>query len=234
MRSLLEIKRENLLAACEKVGGRPVLAKMLGISDSQINQWISASPDSKTGRPRSPNTDTCRKVEKAVGLPENWMEHDHGATLKPKTNQNNEQDVIIQQYDAGGSMGHGINLEGQTGLIHSWSTDKEWLKNNVKSFTSVENLAIVTGFGDSMRPDFNPGDPLLVDRGVKEVRFDAIYFFRIGNDGFIKRVQRIPSEQGMIFRAISKNPEYESFDITKGMDFEVLALVLKIWCGKDY
>jgi hypothetical protein len=60
-------------------------------------------------------------------------------------------DFIIPQYDTGGSMGFGFELEEQPpGLIKSWRVDHEWLRLNVRLFTSVKNLCIVTGFGPSM------------------------------------------------------------------------------------
>jgi phage repressor protein C with HTH and peptisase S24 domain len=85
-----------------------------------------------------------------------------------------------------------------------------------------------------MRPLFNPGDPLLVDTGITEVKYDSVYFFRIGEEGFIKRLQRVPTENGMIIRALSQNEDYQAFDITSGMDFQVLARVIRIWCGTDF
>jgi phage repressor protein C with HTH and peptisase S24 domain len=78
---------------------------------------------------------------------------------------------------------------------------------------------------------YNPGDPLLGDRGVTNVDFDGIYFFRIGNEGFVKRLQRIP---GVGLRAISENKAYESWDIKEGMDFQVFARVVKVWKGEDF
>lgn len=143
-------------------------------------------------------------------------------------------EVLIQQYETGGAMGHGLELRDQPGIIQSWRVSPEWLENNVRAHSGAKNLCIVTGFGDSMQPLFNPGDPLLVDIGVRSVDFDSIYFFRIGNDGYVKRLQRIPTEAGLVLRARSENPAYESFDITEKMDFEVLGRVLKVWRGQEF
>lgn len=142
-----------------------------------------------------------------------------------------DTDLIIREYDTGGGMGKGLVLRDQPGMIHSWRVTPEWVQKNVHNFTSARNLAIVTGFGDSMRPLYNPGDPLLVDRGVTAVEFDAIYFFRVEDEGFVKRLQRIP---GVGLRAISENKSYESWDIRDGMDFEVFARVIKVWRGEDF
>ncbi len=81
-----------------------------------------------------------------------------------------------------------------------------------------------------MKGMFNSGDPLLVDSGVKEVKFDGVYFFRVGSEGFIKRLQRVPSN-GII--VISHNESYRDWTITDEMDFEVFGRVLKVWNGSE-
>lgn len=141
------------------------------------------------------------------------------------------EEIEIRQFDTGGSMGAGVLLRDQPGVIQSWRVSPEWLDKNVRSHTGAENLCIVTGFGDSMRGMFEPGDPLIVDTGVRAVEFDAIYFFRVDGEGFIKRLQRIPGEG---IRAISENKAYESWTIKSDMDFEVFGRVLKAWKSEDY
>ena len=141
---------------------------------------------------------------------------------------------FIPQYRAGGSMGNGITLPDQPGVIQNWSVSREWLQKNVRNVTGVQNLCIVTGFGPSMQPMYNPGDPLLVDTGVSSVIADGIYFFRVGAEGFIKQLQKIPTASGIKYVAKSKNPDYDNFDITPDMDFEVLGRVVRVWCGTDF
>lgn len=73
------------------------------------------------------------------------------------------------------------------------------------------------------------GDPLLPNGwGVKTIEFDAIYFFRVENEGFIKRLQRVPG-QGLL--ALSENKSYRDWVIRPDMDFEVFGRVLKLWRG---
>lgn len=145
-----------------------------------------------------------------------------------------DEDVAIPQFDTGGKMGHGFELRDQPGVIQSWRVSPEWIEKNVRAYSAKKNLCIVTGFGDSMQPMFSPGDPLLVDVGIRIVDFDAIYFFRVKNEGFVKRLQRIPTEHGLIIRAMSANKDYQPWDITEKMDFEVLGRVLKVWCSRDF
>jgi hypothetical protein len=151
-------------------------------------------------------------------------------TLKPPRDS-----AVIVEYETGGAMGSGLVLADQPGQIHSWSVSRDWIEKNIRHHTGIGNLCIVTGFGDSMRPLYNPGDPLLIDRGVKTVDFDGIYFFRIGDEGFIKRLQKIPGDNGtMTIWATSANPAYKDYPITEGMDFEVLGRVVRVWCGTDF
>lgn len=140
--------------------------------------------------------------------------------------------VVIRHYDTGGAMGDGgVILRDQPGLIESWTVTPEWIQKNIKNCSAAANLCMVTGFGDSMRPLYEPGDPLIVDTGVKQVDFDGIYFFRVGNEGFIKRLQRIPGE-GLV--AISENKAYRDWTIRDGMDFEVFGRIVKAWRSQDY
>jgi len=161
--------------------------------------------------------------------------HEEDAARSTRTVSEVVEDAVrISQYDTGGAMGHGVILKEQPGVIRSWTVSQEWLQKNVHRITSPENLAIVTGFGDSMKGVFNPGDPLLVDTGINKADIDGIYFFRVGEEGFVKRLQRIPTLNGTIIRAKSANQDYEPFDIVKGMDFEIFARVVKAWKSEDF
>lgn len=145
--------------------------------------------------------------------------------------KNKPHELVIPQFDAGGSMGGGLVLRDQPGVIQSWNVSEEWVEKNIKSHTGSQNLCIVTGFGDSMKGMFNSGDPLVIDKGITSVDFDAVYFFRVEEEGFIKRLQRIPGEG---VRVLSENKKYDSWTIKPGMDFQVFGRVVKAWQGEDF
>ncbi len=157
----------------------------------------------------------------------------------PASDGGTAPDLVIAQYvDTGGAMGHGFNLtDHPPGHIKSWRVTHEWLRLNVPSHTGVANLAIVTGFGPSMKPMFNPGDPLLVDTGVKVIDHEGVYFFRVGDEGFIKLIQRVPEFDGpgVRLRVISKNPDFPPYDLSpKNAHFEVLGKVLTVWRSEQF
>lgn len=211
-------------------------AKAKGMNQSDLARSVGVLPQDITNwKARDLPADRYLSVASALGVSIDSLLGREGFTHSDPITASSEHKVHIQQYDAGGAMGDGVALRDQPGVIQSWTVSKEWLEKNVGQHTGAKNLFIVTGFGDSMRPLFNPGDPLLVDVGVKTVDFDAVYFFRIGDEGFIKRLQRIPTESGLVIRAISENrTAYEPFDITEKMDFEILGRVLKVWCSSEF
>ncbi|WP_060482056.1 S24 family peptidase [Pseudomonas sp. NBRC 111119] len=140
--------------------------------------------------------------------------------------------VLIPYLDIAGSMGHGkVAPEMHIEVIRDMTVHLDWLRMQGLSFSKVENLAIITGDGDSMSGTFADGDALLVDRGISEVRTDAIYVFTLEGDLYIKRLQRLTGGQ---LRMISDNPIYPPITIDESMieRMHIQARVLLAWNAK--
>lgn len=237
-----EYRREKLKEILREMS-QADLARASGVAPSYISRLLL-----EPGEQGAKNIGdvTARKLEKGARKPAFWMEPYLQTNLVAYRTAESVpiyaheptagDEVVIPQFDVGGGMGRArLLLEDQPGVIRSWHVDPEWLRLNVRSYTSQQNLCIVTGFGPSMRPMFNPGDPLLVDLGVKSVEADAVYFFRVAEHGYIKALQRIPTPGGTVLRAKSKNPDYDPFDIDlKTMDFEVFGKVLTVWRSEQF
>ena len=208
------------------------LVQATGSKGSSVTNWFN-------GRTKNLRGENLVRAAALLQVSTDWLASGKGSMTKDPADASapgpllvtNTLDVDMPQYDTGGSMGQGVVLKDQPGIISHMTVSKDWLQKNVKGFTSANNLCIVTGFGDSMRGMFNPGDPLIVDTGVRSVEYDAVYFFRIDNEGFIKRLQRIPG-RGIV--AISENKAYQDWVIDSTMDFEVFGRVLKAWESKDF
>lgn len=222
------LKGEKLGAAIEaarikKGVSKAELARQFKVKAPSVQGWVKNGRISK---------DTLAEVityfSDAVG-PEHWGLDNSS----PFVNSGGESkgEIMIPQYNTGGMGGHGLVLKDQPGVIQNWNVSRDWLQANVPHHTSVNNLCIVTGFGDSMPETYSPGDPLIVDLGVTVCDHDGIYFFRVGDEGFIKRLQRIPG-QGIL--VLSQNKEYRDWTITPDMDFEVFGKVLRAWKGRNY
>lgn len=234
MKELVEIRRANLSRLVDQ-NGLTAVAHRMKRSVAQISDMVRGQ--------KSFGEKVARALEREwdATLPPGWLDDETSMPQAPESNKGfpllHKDTVIvtIPRFSTGGSMGSGIVLHDQPGVIENWQVSKTWIAQNVRRYTSIGNLCIVTGFGDSMRPTFNPGDPLIVDKGVRSVEFDSVYFFRIGGDGYVKRLQRIPTPSGLIIKALSDNSDlYMPFDITQDMDFEVLGRVVQVWRREDY
>lgn len=236
MKDIDQIRRDNLRDIETEAGGASAAARMLGMSPTQFINLRDGAKDSKTGRRRGMRKETARRIEANANKPQGWLDIDHDSEfatigVAPLVDPSSSS-ITIQQYGTGGRMGDaGVELRDQPGVIESWRVSREWLEKNVRGYSKVDSLCIVTGFGDSMRPMFNPGDPLIVDLGIKVAEFDAVYFFRVGTEGFIKRLQRVPGK-GLL--AISENSAYRDWVIDQTMDFEIFGRVLKVWRSEDF
>lgn len=219
---------------CEKVGGHDAVAARIGANGQSIYQIVSERK-LPSGNPKG--VGPALRIKLTQAFPD-WLNTalENEQTVIPSAHSlpNESSDVVIRQFGTGGSMGRGIVLAEQPGVIKEWRVSDRWAQENVHRITSLKNLAIVTGFGPSMQPLFNPGDPLLVDCGIKRADVDGIYFFRVGEEGFVKQLQRIPTASGLLLRAKSYNVLYDPFDIVEGMDFEVFGRVVKVWRGEEF
>ncbi|AXM95609.1 S24 family peptidase [Pseudomonas plecoglossicida] len=139
--------------------------------------------------------------------------------------------VLIPHLDIAASMGHGKAAPGMIEVIRDMTVHLDWLRMQGLTFSNVDNLAIITGDGDSMSGTFADGDALLVDRGISEVKTDAIYVFTLDGDLYIKRLQRLTGGQ---LRMISDNPIYPPITIDESMieRMHIQARVLLAWNAK--
>ncbi|MCU0092240.1 LexA family transcriptional regulator [Pseudomonas koreensis] len=150
----------------------------------------------------------------------------------PSRSAKDKNFVLIPHLDIAASMGYGkaapsMHVE----VIRDMTVHLDWLRMQGLSFSKIDNLAIITGDGDSMSGTFADGDALLVDRGITEVKTDAIYVFTLDGDLYIKRLQRLTGGQ---LRMISDNPVYPPITIDESMidRMHIQARVLLVWNAK--
>jgi hypothetical protein len=76
MKTCHEIRKNQLRALVEEVGGVSRLSEIIGRTDTQIRQWLNASKDSRTGKPRGIADEMARFIEESTGKPIGWMDND--------------------------------------------------------------------------------------------------------------------------------------------------------------
>lgn len=136
--------------------------------------------------------------------------------------------VEIPRFEVQGSMGPGIPLPDMETIVSGIRVSAAWVRTELHNVSSPSNLAIITGYGDSMEGTFRDGAQLIVDRGVKDVKVDAIYVLSLNDELYIKRLQRRPD--GSILM-ISDNTKYPPYVIENGerSKFAVLGRVVGAW-----
>ncbi|QDZ10550.1 LexA family transcriptional regulator [Devosia ginsengisoli] len=96
-------------------------------------------------------------------------------------------------------------------ILDEWRIPPSYLREAVAN----PDRAIVLGIqGDSMMPNYAPGDRVIIDLTEHELRADGVYLI---SDGFsepqIKRLQRVLFAVPPKCRIISDNPSYEAQEV---------------------
>jgi len=96
--------------------------------------------------------------------------------------------IMVPRYNVKVSAGGGSFIESEQVVDHL-AFKSEWIRNVMR--LNPGDLFLVNTVGDSMYPTIKEGDLLLVDKGQREVRDDAIYVLL--NDGVLvaKRLQKL-------------------------------------------
>jgi phage repressor protein C with HTH and peptisase S24 domain len=216
------------------------LARACGIRAPSVNDWISGKTKTIEGQNLLIAADYLKVMPMWLATGKGPMRKgsDGGAqsggkesNVVPIDSRRKSQDasfITIPQLDVAGSMGTGRVPPDHIEVIRDITVHLDWLKTQGLSYSKLENLAIIDGDGDSMEGTFRNGDALLVDRGITEIRTDAIYVFTLEGELFIKRLQRLT---GGSLRMISDNPVYPAIMIEGDMlaKVHIQARVLLVW-----
>lgn len=211
------------------------LAAEVGTPSSHISAMANGA--------RGVGDDLAKRLAEARGKPEGWFDSPEDDETQPGALEVSEPqpkygigqppayrraDVLqIPLMSTTASMGHGALQSEHEDVIQTMSINRPWL-NRQASFSSAHNLALITGFGDSMKGTFEDGDVLIVDRGVTDIKVDAVYVLELNDELYVKRLQRRPDGSVLM---ISDNKNYEPYLIANGERerFRVLGRVVLAW-----
>lgn len=217
---------ERITAARESARlNQSELARQMGVSPQAVQKWEAGET--------VPRGQRIERLASVLGVAVGYlMSGDEVSGLRLVSDKPAlpfiGKTVVVPRLDVSGSMGHGLaQQDGYMDIIERMTVSADWVRQSL-SVTNPNNLAIITGRGDSMDGTYVDGDLLLVDRGVNDLKMDAVYVMAIDGELYIKRVQRQPG--GMIMM-ISDNPKYQPITIkpTDMEGFKVLARVLLVW-----
>ncbi|MDP1931936.1 MAG: S24 family peptidase [Gammaproteobacteria bacterium] len=206
------------------------LARAIGVSAPTVTDWTK-------GEIQKITADNAEKVCKELGINIQWLLSGKGKIREAaglsgvSAEESGAGTIMVPRLNVAGSMGLGRSQpEGYIEVIERMTLNIDYLRRNL-TFSGVANLAVITGYGDSMEGTFADGDLLLVDRGVNEIRIDAVYVLSLADELYIKRIQRRPNGTYLM---LSDNHKYPPYEIKNGEAerFQVLARVLLAWNAK--
>lgn len=235
-------------------GSQAAMARALGRAPSQIHQWLSGHraigdagarhieltlglPPGYFNRKDVKASQTLQRESKLKAIRQGTRATDarrdaithiartHGITHRAGGS------IGVAHFDARASMGAGAPIPDHDTVVDTLHLSREWVRSSLPGVSAPANLAFITGYGDSMEDTYRSGDILLVDRGVQDVRLDAVYLYDMDGELFIKRLQRLP---GGALKVISDNKKYEShtLDDDSRSRMRVLGRIVWAWNGR--
>lgn len=179
MQTIDETYRQRLRMLIDEFGGQVHLAAAIGKSTSQISQWLNASPDSKTGKPRTLKPETAREIEKAVGKPRAWF--DQPVVADNRANVSTAPDVYksvpLISWVQAGDWAEAIDL------LQTDEGERVFTQHKPRRHTFALRVT-----GDSMEPEFTDGDIIIVEPDEATTNGCFVVVRQDGNTTFKKLV----------------------------------------------
>lgn len=153
----------------------------------------------------------------------------HIETTKLSGTQTTEQAIIaIPEYNIKAAAGDELAVSEIQNPVNYWKLPLTALAG-IRA-TSLNNLAIITVSGDSMEPDYSPGEKILVDQGDNQIHHDGVYVLWNGFGLVVKMIQILPANPPKL-RIISKNKDYPPYEVYL-QDVQINGRVVGKWVWK--
>lgn len=209
------------------------LADAVGVSRAAISQWETGSTSSLEGR-------NLMKAAETLGVSPTWIQYGSeqnrtetipgNAGTEPKSQEHAKilanDFVLVPRYDIKASMGNG-NLVLQEEIVDLLAFKKNWVQ--IELGVAPANLALISTIGDSMEPTLRPGDLILIDRSITNVRGDSVYVINFDGELLAKRIQKL-FDGSLIIK--SDNPAYEPQKISPEQADRLRIIGRVVWAGR--
>jgi transcriptional regulator with XRE-family HTH domain len=240
---------DRIKEAASKAGGQKELASKTGISARAISDYIAEKS--------SPQIKTLSLIADVTKVDMTWLvfgdEEDQRSkgrksivgSYDPDSDSNDEgyspetwkpripgsrPEIDVRLGAGEGSVGQMLSI-GSNGGMSGHRVVAEWVLPEAFMVGVMEANAartiIMEVVGDSMQPNYQPGDRVMVDLTQTRMIADTVYAI---SDGFsepqIKRLQRIPFSDPPRVNIISDNPALDNFEA----DLERVHIIGRI-CG---
>jgi hypothetical protein len=172
------------------------LANKVGSTSQQIGRLEKGE--------RRLTTDWMEKIAHALDvLPEDLISSEHG------------ERVVIPEIDINiksGKSGHSTlqKISDNTNILSEWALPKQLLENQVGSNSTMQIIQVM---GDSMQPEFNPGDRVMVNTADRVPSPPGVFVVSDGFGLIIKRCEMIPHSNPARVTLSSANENYAQYEM---------------------
>ncbi len=160
-------------------------------------------------------------IASMFGINLNWLRTGAGSVYQ----QDAGRTIFIPKVAARACAGAG-SLELKNNIVGELPFDRTWIarKGNPEHMITMEVI------GDSMSPELEPGDNILIDQGQSQVTSNNLYVIGLADTIQVKRVQVRPD----LVILFSTNQRYAPISL-QGDEIETLRVVGRVlWSSRAY
>lgn len=181
------------------------LAKQAGMSRTAVYDILS-------GKSRHPRHDTLEKICTVLNCSLSELMGETGGSSSPRLSGALERVTAVPEIDLRSLDTGELNEElNGTPILHEWQLPSELLR--LRTTADSRALRIVTVHGDSMVPDFAPGERVMVDLTDRMPSPPGVFIVWDGFGLVLKRLEMVPYSQPARMRVVSSNASYEAREL---------------------
>ena len=181
-------KEQGLTLAC--------LAEKTGSTAQQIGRLEKGE--------RRLTTDWMEKIAHALDvLPEDLMSSSHGERLVIP-------EIALKNSNGDNNKPSAFQIAESDNVLSEWSLPRQLLANQVGS---TSTMRIIQVMGDSMQPEFNPGDRVMVNTADRIPSPSGVFVLWDGFGLIIKRCEMVPHSNPPRVLLSSANKNYSTYEM---------------------
>lgn len=173
---------------------------------------------------------TLAKLADAMGVDINDLVRKAQAEGRHEVAADPAPRLTVREYDVGASAGYGseppiLNGDGETPVLAEWSLPEDLVRAHT---TPGRHLALIRVEGNSMEPEYHPGDRVLVDLSRRKPSPPGEFVIWDGMGLVLKRVELVPNVEPKRIRLMSINPGYTPYEVDLD-EHTIVARVIGKW-----
>jgi phage repressor protein C with HTH and peptisase S24 domain len=178
---------------------------------------------------RNPGAPALKQYAEALGVDWRWLMlgddfvelGDQVVTISPEQRGERERkeasrvsstSISVDELDVRANGGYGLVHDAKESepVVSRWQMPGDLVRGQTTA--PPKSLKIITVYGDSMTPDFLPGERVLVDLDDRRPSPPGVFVLWDGMGLVIKRLELVPGTDPPMVRLIPRNDQYQTYE----------------------